>query len=217
MVCLIILIIHSGYFLASGQDQLKKLQMTDIAYLSGIGWGIPIGKTNEVLSPKYSGSLGLVATLKNKKYFLYPTLDFLSFKYDQKLEDKRYTHLIEKGKSNFYTLNLSGGIKTTFENWNFYAFAGPGLVLVSEQRALAISNETVRLKEAYTLSPALKIGGGVDYRIGNVALFVELSALHNFRKIQERPTNNILLFGGVKTNITKLADKVVEVITEQKI
>lgn len=198
----------------SAQDRLKSLQISDVGYVSGIGWGFPTGETKDVLGPKYSGSLGLSVIMQDKKWFLYPSMDFLSFDYDQQVADQRYRHLVKNGKSNFYILNIAAGVRTKFPKWNFYGFIGPGLGLISEQRAEALNEETVRLKETLMLSPTLKGGGGIEYNIGNVALFIEVSGLHNFRKIQERSVNNVILFGGLKTNVTKLADKVVEVISD---
>lgn len=197
------------------QEKLAAMNIREIHVVNGMGWGFPTGKTKEVLSPKYSTSLGLDIALKDERYFLYPSLDFLSFKYNQQIPDPATNYLIEHGNSFFYMLNLTAGRYHRIGKLGIYAFGGPGLGMVSEPRAHLRDNNVVVLKNHYSLSPGLRLGTGSEYQLGNVYLFLELSYLYNFRHIQERPNGVISMYGGLKTNITRVADKVIEIISDQ--
>lgn len=196
------------------QEKLKALNIQEIHVVNGMGWGFPTGKTNEVLSPKYSTSLGLDIALKDKRYFLYPSLDFLAFKYDQQIPDPATEYLIEHGNSYFYMLNLQAGRYHRVDKWGLYGFGGPSVGLMTEPRAHLHNYPNITLKNSYFMTPGFRLGAGSEYQLGNVYLFLEFSYLHNFRRIQERPTGVLTLYGGLKTNITRVADKVIGIISE---
>lgn len=198
------------------QERLAAMNIREIHVVNGMGWGFPTGKTKEVLSPKYSTSMGLDIALKDERYFLYPSLDFLSFKYDQQIPDRTTDYMIEHGNSFFYMLNLTAGRYHRLGKWGIYAFGGPAIGMVTEPRAHIRNNDTIVLKNNYFMTPGLRLGGGTEYQLGNVCLFLELSHLYNFRNTQERPTGVISMYGGLKTNITRVADKVIEIMSDQK-
>jgi hypothetical protein len=81
-----------------------------VYYWGTTGMGFPIGKTKDILSPKFSGSIGLDISLKNPMFFVSPTLYTLSFKYKQRLVDPNFEYRIEDANTNFYTLSFSGGL-----------------------------------------------------------------------------------------------------------
>ncbi|SEK61371.1 hypothetical protein [Parapedobacter koreensis] len=180
---------------------------------SGMGWGFAMGETKDVLQAKFSNSLGLDISLANNRYFVYPSLDFLTFRYDQQVPDPDYPYNLEKGRSNFYILNLAGGMRKRFGKLNTHAYAGPGAGVVIQPRAMVSSSEDkVTIESASHITPTLRAGVGADYRIGGFFLFVEAGWLHNFRQIQQRSVNVISLYGGLKTDVTKLKDNVARVI-----
>src|SRR5690606_29798082 len=152
---------------------------------------------------------------KNQRYFLFPSLDFLAFKFDQKIADPNDSHMVENGNSHFYMLNLAAGRRVTSDNFGFHAYAGPAFGLLSEPRAIVGDDHLVRLKNNYFMTPGARIGTGSSYQLGNVRVFLDLSYLYNFRKTQDRPTQILTVYGGLRTNITRVADKVIELINDQ--
>lgn len=62
------------------------------------------------------------------------------------------------------------------------------------------------------MTPTLRSGVGVDYKVGGFFLFLETGWLHTFRPMQDRQVNVISLFGGLKTDVTALKDNVARVI-----
>lgn len=181
--------------------------------VSGLGWGFAVGETSEVLQAKFSNSLGLDISLANRHYFVYPSVDFLSYKYNQQVHDPDYPYDLERGRSNFYILNLAGGIRKQVEKLNLYAYAGPGAGVVVEPRArVSEAQQRVVIENAAHITPTLRAGMGADYKIGNFFLFIEAGWLHNFRKIQERQVNLLSLYGGLKTDVTTLKNNVARVM-----
>ncbi len=198
---------------AVAQTGADTIHFNKVYVVSGMGWGFSLGETNDVLDAKFSSSLGLDFSLPNKHYFLYPSLDFLTFGYDQQVHDPRYTYDLEKGRSNFYVLNLAGGVRKQLNNLSVYAFAGPGVGLVVEPRAAVFPDENrVRIRNTRHITPALRGGVGADYKLGGFFLFLETGWLHNFTNIQNRSVNVVSLYGGIKTDVTRLKDNVVKVM-----
>jgi len=213
---ILLLVLLIGLFSGDGlfaQENLADMNIREIHVVNGMGWGFPTGKTKEVLSPKYSTSLGLDIGLKDKRYFLYPSLDFLAFKYDQKIPDPTTTYMIEHGNSFFYMLNLTAGRYHRLGKWGIYGFGGPAVGMVTEPRAYLKDNNTITLKNNYYFTPGLRLGAGSEYQLGNVYLFAEASYLYNFRRTQGRPTGVLVMYGGLKTNVTRVADRVIEIIS----
>lgn len=199
---------------AKAQSETDSLHHRKLFVTSGIGWGFALGETKNVLQAKFSNSLGLDISLANRHYFLYPSIDFLTFRYNQQVGDPDYPFDLERGRSNFYILNLAGGIRKQMGKLNVYAFAGPGIGVVVEPRAVVSSTaaKKVTIETSTHLTPTLRGGGGADYNIGGFFLFVETGWLHHFRLIQQRPVNVLSVFGGLKTDVTKLKDNVARVI-----
>lgn len=195
------------------QTRTDTIHHKKVYVVNGMGWGFTAGKTKEVLTAKYSGNLGLDISLKDRKYFLYPSLDFLVFDYNQQEHDPGYPYDLQEGRSNFYMLNLAAGMRRQFSRLNTYAYAGPGAGVVVEPRSVVLQDESkVRIDNIFHLTPSMRAGIGADYKLGNFFLFLELGWLHNFRKIQDRPVHVISMFGGLKTDVTRIADNVVKVI-----
>ncbi|MGK6352905.1 hypothetical protein [Parapedobacter sp. DT-150] len=195
------------------QSDMDTLHHRKIFVTSGLGWGFAVGETSDVLQAKFSNSLGLDIGLANKHYFVYPSIDFLSFAYNQRIRDPDYAYELEKGRSNFYMLNLAGGVRKQLDKLNIYAYAGPGVGVVVEPRAAVSTGQNkVTIENTSYLTPSLRGGVGADYRIGGFFLFIETGWLHTFRHMQERQVNVMSLYGGLKTDVTKLRDNVIRVI-----
>lgn len=197
----------------SAQENLESLSVREIHVANSMGWGFPVGRTSEVLKPKYSTNLGLDIELKNPKYFFFPSLDFLAFKFDQQLEDPDFSQRIKNANSNFYLMNLAAGRRVQRGKFGFHAYAGPGIGLVGEPRALLEGNE-IQLKNQYALTGSARFGTGTHYQLGNVRLFADVSYLYHFRNIQGRPVHILTVYGGLRTNVTRVADRVIEIITD---
>lgn len=209
MFCLFILFITN----AKAQSETDSLHHRKVYVTSGMGWGFALGETNDVLQAKFSNSLGLDISLANRHYFLYPSIDFLTFRYNQQVSDPEYPYDLDRGRSNFYVLNLAGGIRKQLGKLNLYAFAGPGVGVVSEPRATVSSaTSKVTIETSTHLTPTLRGGVGADYQIGGFFLFIETGWLHHFRHIQQRQVNVVPLYGGLKTDVTRLKDNVARVI-----
>lgn len=194
----------------SGADTIHHQK---VYVVSGLGWGFALGETSEVLQAKFSNSLGLDISLANRHYFIYPSVDFLSYRYNQRQHDPDYQHDLEKGRSNFYMLNLAGGVRRQIEKLNLYAYAGPGAGVVVEPRArVSEEQQRVIIENTAHLTPTLRAGVGADYKIGGFFLMIEAGWLHNFRKIQERPVNLLSVYGGLKTDVTTLKNNVARVM-----
>jgi|SRR5690606_20666354 len=206
---LVFLVVVLGVFMAHAQDTSQR----KIFVVSGMGWGLTGGKTAEVLTPKFSSSLGLDVALRNGRYFVYPSLDFLVFGYDQQVEDPDYSYNLERGRSNLYNLNLAAGIRQRLRPVSAYAFAGPGVGVVSEPRARVPEGQSlVKIENTYRLTPSLRAGVGADIKLGSFYLFLEGAWLHNFRRMQDRPVHVFSIYGGLKTDVTRLAGQVTKAI-----
>ncbi|WP_188507583.1 hypothetical protein [Parapedobacter pyrenivorans] len=198
---------------ASAQSEADSIHHQKIYVTSGMGWGFALGATNDVLQAKFSNSLGLDISLAHRNYFIYPSIDFLTFGYNQQVHDPDYAYDLEKGRSNFYVLNLAAGIRKQFDKLNVYAYAGPGVGVVVEPRAIVSSSgSNVTIENTTHMTPTARGGLGADYKIGGFFLFVETGWLHNFRNIQRRPVNVVSLYAGLKTDVTKLKDNVARVM-----
>lgn len=196
------------------QDQLRALQIKEVHLANSMGWGFPLGETAEVLRPKYSTNLGLDIALSNPRFFLFPSMDFLAFNYNQQLVDAESPYRIERGSSYFYQLNLSAGTRMHRNRLAFHAYVGPGVSLVTEPRAGESLQGVIRLTNQHAWTPTVRLGAGSYYQVGQVRLFLDLSYLHHFRQIQQKPVHVLVVYGGLRTNITRVADRVVEMISE---
>src|SRR5690606_12784122 len=87
--------------MVSAQTETDSLHYRKIYYMGGTGLSFPLGKSKNVLGTKlFSGSAGLDIALKDRRYFLSPTLYMLTFRYDQQQEDPKYNYMIENGRTN---------------------------------------------------------------------------------------------------------------------
>lgn len=195
------------------QNGADTIHYRKVYYFAGTGLALPVGKTKEVLSPKlFSGSMGLDISLKNPKYYFYPALYTFNFSYDQKIADSKYNHTIENGNSSIYMLSLAGGARRQMKRLNTYVYAGPSFGLVNEPRAQQIES-TVKIDYKRTFAVGGKLGLGADYKFKSFFLGGEVGYMVHFTKIQDHPFHALTILFGLKSDITRLSDKVVEIIT----
>ncbi|WP_159636290.1 hypothetical protein [Sphingobacterium composti Ten et al. 2007 non Yoo et al. 2007] len=206
---LVFIIVGPICFAQQGADTIHYRK---VYYFAGTGLALPIGKTKEVLSPKlFSGSMGLDISLKNPKYYLYPALYTFNFAYNQKLEDNKYNHIIENGNSSIYMLSLAGGTRKQMRRLNTYVYAGPSFGLVNEPRAQQIES-TIKIDYKRSFAVGAKMGFGADYKFKSFFLGGEVGYMGHFTRIQNRPFHTLTILFGLKSDITRLSDKVVEII-----
>lgn len=195
-----------------GQTGADTIHYNKVYYFAGTGLGIPLGSTKGVLSPNlFAGSMGVDFTLKNPKYYVYPALYLLSFDYDQQYADERYNTIIENGHANFYMLSLSGGTRRQFDRLNTYVYGGPTVGIVREPRAQNVKGVT-KIESLNSFAIGTKVGAGADYKFKSFFVGAELGYMYNFHKIEGKPFQALTFLVGLKSDITKIKEKVVEIL-----
>lgn len=211
------LLFSLAFFTLFSQTGVDTIHYRKVYYFGGTGLAFPIGKTRNVLSAKlFTSSLGLDISLKNPSYYLQPTLYLFSFGYDQLESDKGYNSVLKNARANMYILSLAGGFRKQWKRLNTFVYLGPSGAINVEPRAQNDpENTNVDLNYLYSISPAFKIGLGSDYKFKGFFLGMEFGYLHNFRNMQGNPVNVISMMVGLKSDITKLSDKVIDVISKE--
>ncbi|WP_270087560.1 hypothetical protein [Sphingobacterium sp. SYP-B4668] len=196
-----------------GQSSSDTIHYRKIYYFGGTGMAFPMGKTKDILSPKFSGSMGLDISLKDSRFYLLPVLYTLSFGYKQEIEDELTQYRISNGDATFYNLSLSAGMRKQYRQLNTYAYLGPGFGLFLEPRAL-VRPETsiVEIEKKSKFNISSKLGVGADYKFKGFFLGLELGYVRSFTKIQNTPIHALTVMVGLKSDITRLGDKVVSVL-----
>ena len=199
-------------FAQTGAD---TLHYNKIYYFAGTGLAIPMGKTKEVMSSElFSGSMGLDIALKNKTYYLYPALYMFSFKYNQLLDDPKYNYRVENGQSSFYMFSMSVGARKQMDRLNTYLYLGPTVGLANEPRA-NLKNEVVKMEVERSIAYGTKLGVGADYKFKGFFLGGEVGYMYNITKIEDRPFHALSILFGLKSDITNLSTKVVDLISSK--
>lgn len=201
-----------SFLSTTAQTEADSLHYRKIYYMGGTGLSFPVGKSKNVLGTKlFSGSAGLDIALKNRHYFLSPTLYMLTFSYDQQTEDPKYNYMIENGRANFYMLSLTAGKRRQFKHLNTYVYLGPVAGLVVEPRGNVVENR-LKMSNKNSLTVAGKTGVGADYKFPGFFLGAEFGYMQHFRKIEGNPMQFITIMIGLKSDITDLSKKVTDVI-----
>ena len=206
------LLLSVGCLMASAQTDTDSLHYRKIYYMGGTGLSFPLGKSKNVLGTKlFSGSAGLDIALKDRRYFLSPTLYMLSFSYDQQQDDPKYNYLIADGRTTFYMLSLAAGRRKQYRRLNTFAYFGPVAGLVVEPRGNLIEGK-FQMANKNSLTAAAKIGIGADYKFPGFFIGGEIGYMQHFRKIEGNPIQFLTIMLGLKSDITRLSEKVTEVI-----
>src|SRR5690606_29343600 len=184
-----------------------------VYYFAGTGFGVPLGKTREVLSPTvFAGSMGIDFTLRNPNYYVYPALYMLSFRYKQQYSDPDYNKIIDDGSASIYMLSLAAGRRKQYNRLNAYLYGGPTIGLVSEPRAEEIG-DIVKIHRLKSIAFGTKVGVGADYKFPGFFVCGEFGYMYNFNRIQGRPFQALTIMVGLKSDITKIKNKVVDILT----
>lgn len=196
----------------TAQTEADSLHYRKIYYMGGTGLSFPVGKSKNVLGTKlFSGSAGLDIALKDRRYFVSPTLYMLTFSYDQQIEDTKYNYMIENGRANFYMLSLTAGRRRQFKHLNTYVYIGPVVGLVVEPRG-NVTEDRLKMSTKNSLTAAGKTGFGADYKFPGFFLGAELGYMQHFRKIEGNPMQFFTIMVGLKSDITGLSKKVTDVM-----
>lgn len=175
---------------------------------NGFGLSIPVGKTADYFGPKFSTTLGLNIGLGNGGLFLYPKLSLHAYQFNQIVVDEGYTYKIQKGRSTTYLLNVALGYRKIVDKWAFYGFAGGGggFILTPQASVNAVTSEITMNNKSNSMGIA-EGGGGIEYNIGAVNLFAEVSYMHGFSNVQNEKFNSVPISIGIKPNLSKIFKK----------
>jgi len=175
---------------------------------TGLGFGFPIGGVKKTLSPRVSNTLGFNIPLKDSQFFLYPLIDFMTFGYDQNIKDEDYDYKLNNGSANIYGLSVMPGLNQFLGSLRLYAFAGPFAQLVYEPRVATIpQSQVAKIEDKVYFTGGIRGGIGAHYQLGDFYLFIESGIMRNFTKMEGEPVWIQTAHGGLKTDITKLTDK----------
>jgi len=185
-------------------DSVKK----KVFVSTGLGFGFPLGGVTKTLSPRVSNIVGLNIPMKNDRYFLYPLIDFMTYGYNQNEKDGEYDYKLNNGSSFVYGFSMMPGLNQFLGSLRLYTFAGPFVQLIYEPR-IATDTESgiATIKDKVYFTGGIRGGVGAHYQLGDFYLFVESGLLRNFTKIEGEPVYVLTAHGGLKTDITKLTDK----------
>lgn len=204
-----ILILLFTISFTNAQQLPEPATQKKIFVASGLGFGFPVGDISQTLSAKVSNILGLNIPLKNNRYFLYPVVDFLRFGYNESIRDPEFGYQISKGTSNVYGLSVMPGINQFLGSLRLYAYAGPSAQLIYEPRISVDANDQRAIVEKInSITIGLRGGMGAHYQMGDFYLFIESAYVRNFQEMQGNHLSVITLHGGLKTDVTKLVEKI---------
>jgi hypothetical protein len=191
---------------STAQSRKNSIERGSIFTVSGIGLGITGGNTRDVITPKVSTKIGFDASIGKQGLFIYPSVNFLIFKYSQKVSDPDYPYSISLGgRTAITSLTIPLGFRKSFGNFNISAFAGPGASLILEPRLeVDTQNQSGELSDRDKYSISLTAGIGAEYVLGQFALFAEASHLYNLADFQDRQTFIFPVFVGFKSDISNV-------------
>ncbi|SFI55476.1 hypothetical protein [Halpernia frigidisoli] len=175
---------------------------------NGFGLSIPVGKTSDYFSPKFSTTLGLNIGLGNGGLFLYPKLSLHAYQFNQIFADQGYTYKVQKGRSTTYLLNVALGYRKIVNKWAFYGFAGGGGgVILTPQAAVNPTTLEVTMNNKSNSMGIAEGGAGIEYNLGAINIFSEISYQHGFSNVQNEKFNSVPISIGIKPNLSKLFKK----------
>ncbi|WP_256013886.1 hypothetical protein [Desertivirga xinjiangensis] len=173
--------------------------------VSGIGLGFTGGETGDLLKPGFSTNLGLDISLGAGSFFLYPSADLLTFRYDQQIADNNYLYSAQKSRASYKIFTLAFGYRKSVGKLRIYQFAGFGGGVVAEPRiSVREDSQEAVLHNKKSSTWSAKGGLGFDYQIGQFVVFAEGTHLHNFKSLQDRKILVFPVYIGLKSNISSL-------------
>ena len=205
---IILLLGFSLFFVTTDAQPPPDSVKRKVFAATGLGFGFPIGGVKKTLSPRVSNTLGFNIPLRDSRYFLYPLIDFMTFGYKQLIKDDTYEYKIDNGSANIYGLSIMPGLNQFLGSLRLYAFAGPFVHLVYEPRVAAnLDTQVAKIEDKIYFTGGLRGGVGAHYQLGDFYLFIESGIVRNFSKIEGERLWIQTAHGGLKTDITKLTDK----------
>lgn len=192
--------------LGMGQEILQKERIFSV---KGIGMAFPIGGVSDVLRPRFSSSIGLQILAKNRKTFVYPSLDYLNYKYDQINLDSDYDYKTKNANATFYMGSIAYGYMKNIKKFRIFGSAGIGGGIVNEPRSrIDVEAGEVNYRNKSSFSGIFKLNTGLDYGARRFKFFAELSYMQNTKKIQGHNLQTIAVNIGTKTNLFRLAKSI---------
>lgn len=189
--------------LGMGQEILQKERIFSV---KGIGMAFPIGGVSDVLQPRFSSSIGLQILAKNRKHFLYPSLDYLNYKYDQINLESDYDYKTRNANATFYMGSIAYGYMKNIKKFRIFGSAGVGAGILNEPRSrIDVQAGEVNYSNKSSLSGIIKLNTGLDYGARRFKFFAELSYMQNTKKIQGHNLQTFAVNVGTKTNLFRLA------------
>lgn len=188
------------------QLNLNAQTRSDKLYtVSGVGTSIPMGATADYFGPKISTTLGLNYGIGEGGLFIYPKVSLHAFSYNGIQPNSGFTYTAQNARASTYLLNVALGYRKILGNFGFYGFAGggggfiltPNLKVNPSSATVDFSNETNKML-------MLEGGAGVEYSLGGLSLFTEVSFMNGFNKIQGRDFRTLPVAIGLKPNLSKL-------------
>ena len=205
---IILLFVLSLSFCAVKAQSSPDTTKSRVFAATGLGFGFPLGGVKKTLSPRVSNTVGFNIPLKNKKYFIYPLIDFMTYGYNQTEVDEDYDFQLNNGSANVYGLSIMPGLNQFLGSLRLYAFGGPFAQLIFEPRIATNSQINIAtIEDKVYFTGGVRASVGAHYQLGDFYLFFESGVLRNFTKIENEPVYILTTHGGLKTDITNLTDK----------
>ncbi len=195
--------------LGKSQDILEEGRVFSI---KGIGMAFPIGGVSDVLSPKFSSEIGLQIMSKNRRFFIYPAVDYMNFRYDQKFDDPDYQYKTKNASAKMYIATVSAGLSSQKGLFRVFSSAGLGGGLINEPRStLNAQAGEIRFENKSSFTGTLRLNAGADYGKSTFKVFAEISYLLNTRKIEQSNLHTLAINIGTRTNLFRLARSIKQI------
>lgn len=175
----------------------------------GIGLAFPAGDISSVLRPRFSSEIGLQVLFKNPRYFIYPALDYLNYKYDQNALDPDYAYRVKNASTKFYIGTISFGVMNQIKKFRVFGSAGVGGGLVNEPRATVNTTDSeINFRSKSSFTGTFRLNAGMDYGKRTFKLFAEISYMLQSKQIESYTLHTLAINVGTKTNLYRLAKSI---------
>jgi len=173
--------------------------------MSGFGFSIPTGGSNDFMRPKFSTTIGVNLGLGNSGLFLYPKVSLHVFGYDNYITDPEFNYQLTQGRATTYLLNVALGYRKIVSKFSFYSYLGfGGGFILTPRLAVNAGTNTAMLNNKTNHMGIIEPGAGIEYNIGGANIFLESSFMHGLGDIGGQPFNAVPITIGIKPNLSKL-------------
>ncbi len=192
----------------SYSNVMAQVRADKLYTISGVGTSVPMGETADYLSPKISTTLGVNYGIGNSGFFIYPKFSLHAFSYNGVKQSNGFQYTSQNARASTYLLNVALGYRKTINKYAFYGFVGAGggfiltpLVKVNTlAQQVNFSNQTNRMT-------MIEGGTGIEYNLGGLSLYSELSYMIGFNKINDKGFKTLPVTIGLKPNLSRLFNK----------